>query len=339
MMDGGTQPDGLRLDPAALGQLMPMYLVISPTGHIRSAGQTLRKICAATPVIGQRFLELFELRRPRNVAAMADLARDRSGRLAMTLRAPPRTSFKGIAVDLGPGQGLLVNLAFNSAMGEAVGEHHLSGADFAVTDQTVDMLYLLEAQTVVRKELRRLNQRLQGAKTAAETLALTDAVTGLCNRRAMTLALDRQIRSRAPFCLLNMDLDFFKQVNDTLGHAAGDHVLDQVARILCAESRGADMVARVGGDEFVLIIPSLTDAAKLVALARRILVRLEVPMMFEGKPCCISASMGTTISTQYVDPDPEQMLADADRALYASKRRGRRQVTAFSPDLDNRADA
>ena len=337
MMDGGSLPDGLTLDPAALGQLMPMFLVISPTGHIRSTGQTLRKICAAQPVIGQRFLELFELRRPRNVKAIADLVRDGSTRLAVTLRAPPKTSFKGIAVALGPGQGVLVNLAFNSAMGGAMGEHHLSGADFAATDQTVDMLYLLEAQTVVRKELRRLNQRLEGAKTAAEALALTDVVTGLRNRRAMGLALDRQTHLRAPFSLMNIDLDFFKQVNDTLGHAAGDQVLEQVAVILCGETRGSDTVARVGGDEFVLIFPGLTDAVKLGHLARRILKQLEIPMMFEGKPCCISASIGTTMSTQYPEPDPEQMLADADRALYASKRRGRRQVTAFTPDLEQEA--
>lgn len=339
MMDGGTQPDGLTLDPAALGHLMPMYMVISPTGHIRSAGQTLRKIFAAKPVIGRRFLELFELRRPRNVEAIADLGRDGAVRLAVTLREPLRTSFKGIAIALGPGQGLLVNLAFNSAMGATVGDHRLSGADFAATDQTVDMLYVLEAQTIVRLEFNRLQQRLQGARAAAEDLALTDAVTGLRNRRAMGLALDRQSRIRAPFSLMNIDLDYFKQVNDTLGHAAGDHVLDQVARILCDETRGSDTVARVGGDEFVLIFPDLTDAAKLASLARRILTRLEVPMMFDGKPCFISASIGTTMSTQYAEPESEQMLADADRALYASKRRGRRQVTAFTPDLHDEADA
>ena len=332
MMDGGMPGHGLVLDPGVVGHLMPMHLVVSPTGHIRSAGPTIAKICGSPDLVGSRFLELFELRRPRNITTMGDLLHGGGSRMTLALRLPPKTGFKGIAVPLVSGQGLLINLSFGIALAEAVRDHHLTGSDFAPTDLTVEMLYVIEAKTVVLSELHRLNRRLHGAKKQAEALALTDAVTGLCNRRAMGIALDRLARSRVPFSVMNMDLDFFKQVNDTLGHAAGDFVLDQVARILCAETRGSDTVARVGGDEFVLIIPELTDQSKLTALAQRILNRLEVPMDFDGKPCRISASIGTTVSTQYDRPTPEQMLNDADRALYDSKRRGRRQVTAFTPD-------
>lgn len=334
MMDGGGPSPGLSLDTEAMGQLMPMHLVVSPTGHIRSAGPTMAKICRTTNLIGSRFLELFELRRPRAIAAIGDLMRGGSSRMTLALRLPPKTSFKGIAVPLVAGQGMLVNLSFGIALADAVRDHHLSDADFASTDLTVEMLYVIEAKTVVLNELHRLNGRLNGARKEAEALALTDAVTGLCNRRAMGMALDRMVKSKAPFSVMNMDLDFFKQVNDTLGHAAGDFVLDQVARILCAETRGSDTVARVGGDEFVLLFPELTEPTKLKALALRILARLEVPMDFEGSLARISASIGTTISTQYDQPAPEQMLADADRALYESKRCGRRQVTAFTPDLN-----
>ncbi len=333
MMDGGSPSHGLSLDPEVVGHLMPMHLVVSPTGHIRSAGPTMAKICRSTNLIGARFLELFELRRPRHVTTMSDLLHGGGSRMTLALRLPPKTSFKGIAVPLVSGQGLLVNLSFGIALADAVRDHHLSDSDFAPTDLTVEMLYVIEAKTVVLSELHRLNRRLHGAKQEAEALALTDAVTGLGNRRAMGIALDRMARSRLPFSVMNMDLDFFKQVNDTLGHAAGDFVLDQVARILCAETRGTDTVARVGGDEFVLIFPELTDQSRLTSLALRILKRLEVPMDFDGKPCRISASIGTTLSTQYEAPIPEQMLNDADRALYESKRRGRRQVTAFTDDL------
>jgi len=334
MMDGGTQPDSLSIDPAAVGFLMPMHLVVSPTGHIRSVGPTMMKVCRDARVIGQRFLELFELRRPRNVVTMAELVQGGAVRLSLALRMPPKTSFKGIAVPLGPGQGMLINLSFGIALGDAVRDHHLSDSDFAPTDLTVEMLYLSEAKTVVLDELHRLNQRLQGARKVAETLALTDAVTGLSNRRAMGIALDRMARTGTPFSVMTIDLDFFKQVNDTLGHAAGDFVLYQVARILCAATRGSDTAARIGGDEFVLIFPNLTDEFMLCSIAHRILSRLEEPMSFDGNPCRISASIGTTMSTQYAKADPEQMLNDADRALYASKRRGRRQVTAFTADLD-----
>lgn len=338
MMDGGVPSHDLSLELQAVGQLMPMHLVVSPTGHIRSAGPTMAKICRTSNLIGSRFLELFELRRPRNVTVMGDLMRRASTRMTLALRLPPKTSFKGIAVPLVSGQGLLVNLSFGIALADAVRDHHLSDSDFASTDLTVEMLYVIEAKTVVLSELHRLNRRLHGAKKEAETLALTDAVTGLSNRRAMGIALDRMVRSRMPFSMMNIDLDFFKQVNDTLGHAAGDFVLEQVARILCAETRGSDTVARVGGDEFVLIFPELTDQTKLAALALRILARLEEPMNFEGNLARISASIGTTMSILYDTPNPERMLGDADCALYESKRRGRRRVTAFSPDLDAAPD-
>lgn len=162
-------------------------------------------------------------------------------------------------------------------------------------------------------------------------------MTGLKNRRAMDHVLSRFIAAGEAFGLMQVDLDFFKAVNDTMGHAAGDHVLQQVAKILVEETRSDDLVARIGGDEFVLLFHRLTDIDKLNDIARRIIDRMEVPILFNGAKCRISASIGTTISDYYPTPDVEQMLSDADLALYASKNKGRACNTVFSIEMQQQA--
>lgn len=128
-------------------------------------------------------------------------------------------------------------------MVQAVRAHGLTGSDFAPTDLAVEMLYLVEAQSAAFRESRGLNDRLHGQKIAAEEQAYTDTLTGLKNRRAMDLSLAKCLSSGARFALLNLDLDYFKNVNDTLGHAAGDHVLQVVAKILLEETRQNDSIA------------------------------------------------------------------------------------------------
>ena len=133
------------------------------------------------------------------------------------------------------------------------------------------MLYLIEAKSAAMTESRKLNTRLQGAKIAAEEQAYTDTLTGLKNRRAMDHVLSKFIDVGEKFGLMQVDLDFFKAVNDTMGHAAGDHVLLEVAKILVEETRNDDLVARVGGDEFVLLFHKLTDLEQLNDIANRII--------------------------------------------------------------------
>lgn len=335
---------GLTLPAAALGQLMPLHLWIDAGGALRGAGPTLAKLLPPD-ACGRPLLEVFDIARPRGLAATAGHATDPDGkgtmapmlsalsgaRLKIALKAPPHTAFKGIAVPLDAGQGWLLNLSFGIGVAEAVRDHRLTGADFAATDLTIEMLYLLEAKSAVLEELRRLNRSLHNAKAAAEEQALTDTLTGLRNRRAMDAELAALTASRTPFGLMHIDLDYFKQVNDSLGHAAGDHVLIEVARILREETRTSDTVARLGGDEFVLIFPELTDAGVMERIGLRILRRIEQPIRFEGQPCRISASFGLTTSTP--EATAEGMIADADRALYASKRAGRGRITHFTPDL------
>ncbi len=91
---------------------------------------------------------------------------------------------------------------------------------------------------------------------------------------------------------MHLDLDFFKSVNDRLGHAAGDYVLQQAARIMLEETRSEDSVARIGGDEFVLIFKGLSNRNVLGTIAARLIARLREPMAFEGETCEVSASIG-----------------------------------------------
>ncbi|MCB2094195.1 MAG: GGDEF domain-containing protein [Rhodobacteraceae bacterium] len=335
--NGIAQP--AMIDAASLGRLMPMHLWISPSGHIRAAGPTIAKLCA-DGLAGRRFLEVFAVKKPRCTMTMRDFLALSGQRLEICLRDPPQTRWRGISVPLQDGQGVLVNLSFGIAAASAVREHALTHADFAPTDLTVELLYLTEVKAIVMGELAALNRRLQAAQADAEERALTDALTGLANRRALDLALVRVIaaarRGDHPFALMHVDLDFFKAVNDTLGHAAGDLVLAHAAGVLHSVVRVSDVVARVGGDEFVLLFHGLVDQNEINAIAARIIDQLERPVDYNGRPCRISASIGVTLSGFYQDLDPDRLLSDADTALYASKRGGRRRCTIHDPREANR---
>lgn len=322
-----------NLSKAALSQLMPMHVALDAKGRIRSVGPTLAKLIEGPVPLTVPFLKVFEVRRPAGIGAIEELRARTGVRMHLNLRGKG-DGFRGLAVPSGDG-GILLNLSFGIRLIDAVRQHALTDADFAATDMAMEMLYLVEVKQAVMTELRRLNLSLQGAKATAEEQALTDTLTGLRNRRALEMVLPGLIAQGVDFGLMHIDLDYFKQVNDTLGHAAGDEVLRQVAKALALETRATDTLARVGGDEFVVLLPGLSDAARLKQIAGRIIDRLTQPIDFEGIPCQISASIGLTISTLYAIPDGERMLGDADAALYASKRAGRAQAQFYQPTDDD----
>ncbi len=317
---------GLILAPAALDRLMPMHLALSRDGVVTGAGMTLAKLFPHGPLTGRLLFDLFDLRRAGKISTMAGL-QARLGQPLTLLRRDGGASLRGLAVPLAGAEGLLLNLSFGIGVVEAVRAFGLTDADFAPTDLAIELLYVVEAKTAVMGELARLNRGLKGAKTAAEARALTDTLTGLGNRRALDAALIDVLAAGTRFALLHLDLDFFKRVNDTHGHAAGDHVLQAVAATLRAATREGDIITRVGGDEFTLILPVPPDSAGLMRVADRIIAGLEVPIAFDGKECRISGSIGITLSTLYAAPAATDMQSDADAALYASKRAGRGRAT------------
>ena len=311
--------------------LCPMHARLDGAGVIVHAGPTLAKLRPETELVGAFFLDVFELLRPNSITTMQDLRARFGAKLHLQFRSTPRTGLKGVMV--ADGDGAIVNLSFGISLLDAARDYALSGQDFAATDLTIEMLYLIEAKSAAMEASRQLNLRLQGAKIAAEEQAFTDTLTGLKNRRAMDHILARMIAAKQSFALMHLDLDYFKAVNDTLGHGAGDHVLQKVARILVEQTRRDDTVARVGGDEFVLIFHDLTNREQLEHIAKRMIRRLEEPVPYQDKLCQISGSAGTVLSETYEHPDAARMLEDADIALYHSKRQGRAQHTFFTAEL------
>lgn len=316
-----------------LDVLCPMHLLLSETGHVIHAGPTAQKLRPDRVLEGQRFLEIFDLKRPRAISSMAQLRAAAGTKLHMQMRDAPRTEIKGVLVP-GPEPGQsIVNLSFGISIVDGVRDYQLTSGDFAATDLAVEMLYLVEAKSAAMEALRKLNLRLQGAKIAAEEQAFTDTLTGVKNRRAMDHIMARYANWGTQFGLMQIDLDWFKAVNDTLGHAAGDHVLQTVARIMVEETRENDTVVRIGGDEFVILLPLAEDLAALEGIGNRIIERMTQPIPFQGEVCRVSASIGVAFYDPELEIGVAQVLENADVALYASKNAGRGRQTFYSDAL------
>lgn len=177
-------------------------------------------------------------------------------------------------------------------------------------------------------------------KAAEEQIALlarTDGLTGLANRSTFMERLRQAFaaarRGASPFAILYLDLDKFKPVNDTLGHPAGDALLQQVAARLNERTRESDLIARLGGDEFAILQCEIREPANAGELAAKIQTALARPYTLGGSEASISVSIGICP----YDPDiadADAMLAQADRALYRSKEEGRNCYHFHSDDLD-----
>lgn len=320
-----------RLEAAALARLMPMHLALDGRGRITSVGGTLARVaarCGVQALPGEELRSVFVLRGVTGALRVGDLPA--LARLHLLLRDCPDVAFRGQAVPLGPGKGALVNLSFGIGVVEAVQRFDLTEADFAPTDLTVELLYLYEAKTAVLEELRALNRRLHGDKVVAEGQALTDALTGLGNRRALEVALEGWGR---PFALVALDLDGFKAVNDGFGHAAGDHVLTTVARRLEEACRTGDAVLRLGGDEFVLLLPGMTRADAVLRRMRRVIGAVAKPIPWEGGSLRIGVSAGVILAGEGGEPPADSLLPCADAALYAAKRAGKGRAVVWHPGL------
>lgn len=343
------------LEAGALAALMPMHLLLGADGGIEAHGATVARLFDGAGLAGRSFFDLFSLRRPSGLTSIAALRARMGQRLHLAPHHRPASVLRGLAVPLADRRRLLLNLSFGIGLIDAVQDHALTDADFAPTDLAVELLYVVEAKSAVMQELKDLNLRLQGAKTAAEEQALTDTLTGLRNRRALAAELERALQQRQDFGLMHIDLDHFKAVNDTHGHAAGDRLLRAVAQVLRSETRAGDTVARIGGDEFVIVLPELADARHLLQIARRINDRLALPPDCGGLAlppdggglslppgggglaCRVTASIGLTVSSAYASPTADDLLNDADRALYAAKGAGRACARVHPPACTRRS--
>ncbi len=193
---------------------------------------------------------------------------------------------------------------------------------------------LVSSETAHRHALLALNERLEAAvaeRTAElQALLLRDVLTGLPNRRALLEALpeamSRARRVGRPCALLFLDMDGFKAVNDSHGHEEGDELLRQFGERLALGVRKTDMVARLAGDEFVVVLEMLSDAAHAEDTARKLLERLKEPFLLRSATVRVGASIGVALHRPEDPLDVDAWLARADHAMYAVKRTGKNGV-------------
>lgn len=193
---------------------------------------------------------------------------------------------------------------------------------------------------VIRQQTQNNVSTLSKRNHDAEKDSNIDPLTHIWNRRFLFRdgeALVEQLRSDgASVCLLSMDLDHFKSINDKHGRAAGDMALKHFCEVVKSNIRGSDRFARNGGEEFVLLMPSVTQD-EAYRIANRILISVErQPISFEGAPIHFTVSMGMVYREQ-VDMTIEELLVAADKALYEAKEGGRNRLSTnnISADLEN----
>jgi diguanylate cyclase (GGDEF)-like protein len=179
--------------------------------------------------------------------------------------------------------------------------------------------------------------RLETANRRILQLAQTDILTALANRRAfmkrLKMAFAASLRGAPPFAVLYLDVDDFKDVNDTLGHAMGDELLKMVVARLKEVVREEDLVARFGGDEFAILACNVNDPTEAGTLAARIGEALAEPFVIEGHKISVTSSSGIALFSRDI-AGPEALMVQADLALYGAKDEGRNRYQFHSEDLD-----
>ena len=166
----------------------------------------------------------------------------------------------------------------------------------------------------------------KAAEARLTQLALYDQLTGLPNRtrfyESMAFSLSQARRIKSALALLFIDLDGFKNVNDTLGHDAGDQLLKEVGKRLQASIRGSDTAARIGGDEFMIILNNIQNNEQAVGVAEKIIASINQPMNLEGNSCQVGASIGIALYPDHAE-NSEDLIRASDGAMYLAKFNGK----------------
>lgn len=184
------------------------------------------------------------------------------------------------------------------------------------------------------KELVHARNLLEEKNRLLEARTVTDDLTGLSNRLSVTQYLSERLQRaqhhQTQIVVIFIDLDGFKTINDSYGHLAGDQLLKAVGQRLAGSLRTSDLVARFGGDEFVVLLEhGIGEAKHNLRMIQRILHQLRAPFRINGHTLLVSASAGATVYPQTVPVEPEQLIRQADQAMYKAKLAGKDQVSWF----------
>ena len=297
-----------RRSEARFGSLVQhssdLITVLGPDGEIAYQSPSVERVLGYTPeqVTGRRFEELVE-------------AGDR-GRLARLITS-------GAADDTNNAQAI-----------ECVLIHR----DGGTRQFEILMTNLLDDEHVggIVLNSRDVSERKAFEEQLAHQ-AFHDGVTGLANRALFTErvrhALARSRREERGLAVIFLDLDDFKTINDSLGHAAGDEVLQEVARRLDQSIRGADTAARFGGDEFAVLLEDVAHSQEAADAAERILDALALPFVAGHKELALRGSLGISVAEHATPADAEEMIRDADAAMYIAKRDGKGGYRLFEPAM------
>jgi diguanylate cyclase (GGDEF)-like protein/PAS domain S-box-containing protein len=210
-------------------------------------------------------------------------------------------------------------------------------------DVTAEREADLRVQQVLGELERKVAERtaeLEEAKAHAQHLADHDALTGLPNRRLLedrlTQALALSHRNRKASAVMFVDLDRFKTINDSLGHAVGDALLKQVAGRLVDQLREGDTICRIGGDEFVVVLPEVKRSSDVAHVAQKVIEQLSQPVTVEERELVVTCSIGIAV---YPDDgrDAESLIRNADAAMYHAKELGRANYQFFTEQMNQAA--
>jgi diguanylate cyclase (GGDEF)-like protein/PAS domain S-box-containing protein len=297
-----------RRSEARFGSLVQhssdLITVLGPDGEIAYQSPSIERVLGYTPeeVAGRRFEELVEVgdrgRLARLVASGA--AEDSDGAQAVECAL--------VHQDGGTRQ-------FEILMTNLLDDAHVGG--IVLNSRDVSERKIFEEQLAHQ--------------------AFHDGVTGLANRALFTErvrhALARSRREERGLAVVFLDLDDFKTINDSLGHAAGDEVLREVARRLDQSIRGADTAARFGGDEFAVLLEDVAHSQEAADAAERILTALSMPFVAGHKELALRGSLGISVAEHGTPAEADEMIRDADAAMYIAKRDGKGGYRLFEPAM------
>ena len=337
-----SRSQDVSISKAALDALLPLHLQVDASGCIVDAGRTFKKLFRGIDLVGAPVRAHLRLTKPRFLVGYKCFSELVGQKLAFEMEPDGATELQAMTVELGSPGTWLINFSLGSNLSDVIESLNLHSKDFSPIDSTIDLMQVAAMQADLLSMSRDLTARLEESRQDAERRALTDELTGLPNRRALRKHLkefcDVDCDGHVVLNVLHVDLDNFKNINDSYGHAIGDQVLKKSAEIIKSTMRPTDFVGRTGGDEFVVVLADdvATEAASQVA--QRIVANLSEPLRVAGHTCQIGASVGLNTCINPNQHDLDQIIIDADRALYEAKTAGRGQYKTFDHSMRSRYD-